>query len=489
MLEFSILSEQDANKFLNEEEGHFFDVTRKDYSGETVQKKCVAFANADGGELLIGIHNATDKDLPGGKFERWGGFRIQEDANDAIADISRNITPSIVSITFEFMEIKGYENHGKVLRVVIEKSPDVHRTACGNVYIRKGAQCLPITGTDITNLQLSKGAQSYENQGVGHYDLPRLIDSVELRNFLDCYLPKTSPKIFLEKQYLIADSGAEAQPIYAGVLLYDENPSVVLPKKCALKVSWYDTNENVPERQNLKDQKSLEGPLHQLIIDGISEVQRIISSLSILGPSGFEKAKYPPEAIKEILVNALIHRDYNISDDVQVFIFNNRIEVHSPGALPASISVENILTDRFSRNPKIVRLLNKYPDRPNHDIGEGLNTAFQKMKEVRLKPPIIKATKTRVVVILPHEPLASPEEQIMQYLETHTEITNLIARGVTSMTSENKVKKCFDRLRDRGLIELVPDKRGANSAWKKKPEALPRPEAVKIDPPRQQKLI
>jgi ATP-dependent DNA helicase RecG len=467
MFELTRISEEDANRFINEDESHFFDVTRKDYRGETVQKKCVSFANADGGELIIGIYDTTETNLPGGKFERWNGFARQEDANNVIADISRNINPEINHPFFEFLEIIGFENHGKVLRVTIEKSPDVHRTASGNVYIRKGAQCLPLTGNEITNLQLSKGVQSYENQAVGSYDLSRLTNSTELKSFLDYYLPRTVPTVFLEKQLLIAGHNSEKNPIYAGVLLYDENPSVVLPKKCGLKISWYDTDENEPERENLKGQKSIEGPLHQSIVDGILEIQRIISGISVLGPRGFEKAKYPPEAIKEILVNALIHRDYNVSDDVQVFIFNNRIEVHSPGALPASITVDNILSDRFSRNPKIVRLLNKYPDRPNHDIGEGLNTAFQKMKEVRLKPPIINAYKTRVVVTLPHEPLASPEDQIMQYLEKHTEITNETARGLTGIRSENKVKKCFDRLRARNIVELVPEKRGANSAWRK----------------------
>jgi hypothetical protein len=80
-------------------------------------------------------------------------------------------------------------------------------------------------------------------------------------------------------------------------------------------------------------------------------------------------------------VNAFIHRDYSISDDIQVLLFNDRIEVRSPGRLPGYVRVENILDARYSRNPKIVRTLNWYPNPPNKDLGEGLNTAFQKMKE------------------------------------------------------------------------------------------------------------
>ncbi|KKR75657.1 MAG: hypothetical protein UU20_C0049G0005 [Parcubacteria group bacterium GW2011_GWE2_40_8] len=470
MFEVKKISEQDAIKFLNEEEDHFFDVTRKDYKGEVVQKKCIAFANADGGELLIGIHDRKDTGLTGGKFERWGGFQIQEEANNTIADITRNISPTLAGIGFEFLEIEKNEKLGKVLRVSIEKSPDVHYTAGGNSYIRKGAQCILIAGEEITNLQLSKGATSYENQNIANYDIDRLLDSSELNEFLDYYLPKTDRQDFLRKQNLISGVNEKLKPIYAAVLLYDENPQAVLPKKCSLKITWYDTNEEVPERSHLKEQKTVEGPLHQQIITGL-------------------KAKYPPEAIKEILVNALIHRDFNISDDVLVFIFNNRVEVHSPGPLPAFVTPQNILDVRFSRNSKIVRLLNKYPDRPNHDIGEGLNTAFEKMKEVRLKEPIIKDIKTKVIVILPHEPLASPEEQIMRYLENHDEINNETARDITGIKSENAVKRSFYKLKDRKMIEMIPEKKGVNSAWRKTDAKIESKQIDKNDSGKQESLF
>jgi ATP-dependent DNA helicase RecG len=434
--------------------------------------------------LFIGIRDRKSKGLSGGKFERWSGFNIQENANEVINDILNNLSPKIVNPFFEFLEITGFEKFGKVLKVSIDKSVDVHRTASGNYYIRKGAQCRIITGEEITNLQLSKGAKTYENQNVADYDIERLLKSSELNEFLDYYLPKTDTCEFLRKQNLITKNDDIFIANYAAILLYDENPSTVLPKKCALKITRYDTVEEIPERVHLREQKTIEGPLHKQITDGIKEVTKIINSVPIMGPSGLEKAKYPQEAIHEILVNAIIHRDYNISDDVQILIFNNRIEVHSPGSLPAHITPENILTERFSRNAKLVRLLNKYPDRPNHDIGEGLNTAFQKMNEVRLKKPIIKCTAMRVSIILPHEQLASPEDQILKYLENHEEITNRIAREITGIKSENSVKRCFYKLRDSGYIEMDPDKKGINFAWRK--SIIKKPETRNgLDSPKQ----
>lgn len=104
-----------------------------------------------------------------------------------------------------------------------------------------------------------------------------------------------------------------------------------------------------------------------------------MSQIQVWGTDGKLKTmEYPKETIWEIITNAIIHRDYSISDDVQIHIYDNRIEVISPGKLPGNVTIDNILDTRYARNSKIVRTLSKYKDAPNKDIGEGLNTAFQK---------------------------------------------------------------------------------------------------------------
>ena len=184
---------------------------------------------------------------------------------------------------------------------------------------------------------------------------------------------------------------------------------------------------------------------------------------------GLERINYPPETIWEILVNAVIHRDYSISDDIQIQVFNNRIVVKSPGKLPGFVTVNNILYSRFSRNSKIVRILNKYKDPVNKDMGEGLSTAFQKMQEFRLHPPIITEEGNYVVVTIPHTPLASPEEQVLEFLEHNEKIRNREAREITGIRSENVMKRVFYTLRDQQLIEPVMSKTGTRIvAWTKK---------------------
>ena len=118
-------------------------------------------------------------------------------------------------------------------------------------------------------------------------------------------------------------------------------------------------------------------------------------------------------------------------------------------------------------------MINKFPDAPNKDVGEGLNTAFNAMSTLRLKPPTIEERETSVVVHIRHEPLASPDETVMAYLETHAEIVNRVGRAITGIQSENSMKNVFIRLRERGMIEPVPGREGFSSAWRKKATSLP----------------
>lgn len=90
------------------------------------------------------------------------------------------------------------------------------------------------------------------------------------------------------------------------------------------------------------------------------------------------------------------------------------------------------------------------------------------MEALRLKPPIIDEKENSVLVIIPHESLGSPEELVLEYLNKNEEITNRVARDLTGIKSENSMKNVFLRLKSRDLIEPIPGRRGAASAWQSK---------------------
>ncbi|MGC5397739.1 RNA-binding domain-containing protein [Streptomyces sp. DT20] len=460
------ISKAEADKILGRQESHFWDFKSSRSDGSTIQKISSALANAEGGEFIVGVEDART----GSGIERWQGFDSIEDANWIQQALVDQVEPPI-PYDIEYLQIHGIEERGWTCLVTVQKSPDVHKTAKGDVHQRRGAENARLRGAQITDLSLSKGARSYEDQFLEDYDLEELQQEDEVHYFLGAYTPKMSAEKFLKRQRLVDRKSGMAT--VAGAILFASEPPTVVPKRCSVKIARYETSEEIPDRKYLKGApSSIDGPARELIDRTLAAVTETIQSVPVLGTDGtMSPMNYPPEALKEIIVNAVIHRDYNISDDILISIFDNRVEVRSPGKLPGHMTPENLFTDRFARNPSIVRLLNKYPDAPNKDIGEGLDTVLSTMKAARLKEPRFTVHDNAFVVVLEHTPLARPEELVLQYLESNDEIVNRIARQLTGIPSENHMKRVFYKLRDAGKIEPVPGRSRARAAWRIKKES------------------
>ena len=275
-------------------------------------------------------------------------------------------------------------------------------------------------------------------------------------------VPKADPLTWLKKQKLTRDD----QATVAAAILYEEEPQIFLPK-AAIKIARYKTSDE-PTRATLDGNPiTIEGPIVPLIKDAVDSIVSIVEKIPVMKESGLKVIQYPRDAIHEIITNAVIHRDYSINDDVHVRIFDNRIEIFSPGPLPAHITVNNILDERFARNQKIVRLANKFPNPPNKDVGEGLNTAFEAMRELQLKDPLVSQANSGVLVTLKHEKLAEPEQAIINYLNSNQEINNRTARSITYIGSENKVKNIFRKMMEAGIIERIPGRSQAKTGYRK----------------------
>jgi ATP-dependent DNA helicase RecG len=448
----------DATALSTRPEDHFFDRKAAAIKGAKLQKVAVAFANADGGEVFVGI--ADDKDEPDA-MKRWKGTSNIEDYNQHIQALME-VQPAL-PLDFTFLRVEGKGPF--VLRIQVEKSQSVHKTADGSVYERKGAQSLPVTDPErITALSFAKGATSFEDYAVDTAYAEDIVDSPAISSFLADYSPSTDPLELSINKNLI--DRRTFKPKVAGLLLFAQDPAGVVPRKCSVRIARYETKEDDPDRDNLGLLETIDGPLYDLIHRAVARVTEIMSSINVWTTDGPKAMAYPPETLWEIVVNAVIHRDYSVSDDVQILIFDNRIEVLSPGRLPAFVTKDNILDVRYARNPRIVGMLSRYKVPPNKDIGEGLNTAFQKMKEWRLRSPEILDEGNYVRVVIPHAPLATPQEAIMEFLQKHKIITNRQARDITGIKSENAVKSEFYKLRDAGLIEMIPELKGNKAAWR-----------------------
>ncbi|MGW0891436.1 ATP-binding protein [Saccharopolyspora sp. NPDC002578] len=451
------VSSGEVTKILQLEEGHFVDLKAIEVMPAKLSRSIAAFANADGGELYIGIDEDSTR-----QRRNWRGFDRPEDANGHIQAFE-SIFPLGQHFSCEFLRRESGRG-GYVLRVNVHKSRDVKRSTDGTPYLRRGAQNIAVkTEEALDVLKRNKGITSFETETIA---IP--VDFVEnseiMIEFMVSIVPIIEPEVFLKKQLLMHEN----KPTVAAALLFSDEPQAALPKRSAIKVYRYKTTDREGTRENLAFPPiTVEGSLYRQIYGAVSKAVEVIEEIRYLGPLGLEKIEYPIETLHEIITNAVLHRDYGVADDVHIRIFDNRVEIESPGRLPGHITSGNILNERYSRNGNIVRWINKFPEAPNKDVGEGLNTAFAAMKKLKLKDPVISETDHSVLVEVRHQKLASPEEVIMEYLENFPEITNKIVRELTGIGSENKVKSMFYRLAERNQIERVPGKGGGSAAWRK----------------------
>ncbi|WP_433926606.1 ATP-binding protein [Sorangium cellulosum] len=458
MFQVADITPAQRDAILRTEEGHFHDLKAIDIAPGKLTQTISAFANAAGGELYVGV---GEKVVDYAKQRFWTGFQDPEAANGHIQAFEQ-VLPFGADCSGIFLRCPG--ENGIVLQLLVNKTRAICKATDGVAYVRRGAQKIPYkTDEQLARLRLDKGLTSFETETVA-VDPNTVTNSETIIRFLISVVPTAEPAVWLAKQQLLRDG----KPTVAAVLLFADEPQAILPKRSAIKLFRYKTTEQEGSRDTLAfDPITIEGSLYELIKTAVERTIQIVQGVQVYSADGLETIRYPKETVHEIVTNAVLHRDYSHQTDIQIRVFDNRIEVESPGTLPGHVTPQNILKEQFARNGALVRLINKFPDPPNKDVGEGLNTAFEAMRGMRLKDPEILQLDSSVLVKIRHERLASPEEAILEYLDVNSQITNAIARSLTGIGSENKVKDVFYRLRDLGKIERVPGLRGSASAWRK----------------------
>ncbi len=450
------IDDEQANSIINKEEDYLNDVKAIEIKPAKLSETVSAFSNSIGGDVYIGVDEDKNN-----QTRSWRGFNTPEDAN-AIAQVLLECHNLGNHLTFEYLTCKSHT--GYLLHITVKKVKEIVRSASGDIYLRVNAGKIKLdTAEKIKQLEFDKGIITFENEWV-ECPLERVENSESIINFMINVIPAGEPKKYLENQDLIKEKHSRV----SGILLFCDEPAAFLPKRSSIKIMRYKTKQEAISREYLIGTPlTIEGDIYTQIYDAVEQTKKIIEEAKRLGAEGLEEVQYPNETLHEVITNAVLHRDYSIAADTQIRIFDNRVEIESPGRLPGHVTVENILNTQSARNPQIVRLINKFPDPPNKDVGEGLNTAFEAMKNLKLKPPEISEEENSVIVRIRHEPLASAEELVLQYVQDHEEITNATGREITGIKDSNQMKDVFIRLKDLGQLERVPEKFSTASAWRK----------------------
>jgi len=454
-MEIRIIERDEIDSLLSLNEDHFNDVKSKRIKPAKLQETFVAFANSDGGDLYIGIEDNSE----GG--ERIFGFADQEEANGTISTLLEETTPAVENLMVEFLNV---ENKGLVLHFGIPKSPKVHYTAGGDCYIRINASKVKIRGERITQLGYSKGAEPYERKALDNVDIEDIAESELLENYMERVGTHLQPEAFLRKQRLLTKKDEKRIPNVGAVLLFDDEPQATLETRCAVKVYRLRTTEAEYKREQLEEMPvTINGDVESVIDSTVTQVGKYIDGASFEDGGKLIKLSYPSEALKEILVNAVIHRDYSLNDDIHVRVFDNRVEVQSPGKLPGYMNLQNLYDERFSRNPNVVRMLHNLPNPVNHDIGEGLDTAKNELRKAGLVDLSFAEKDNAFVVTIRHQKIASLEDVILQYFVENPDgaITNKLVRQLSGEDDMQKVKIALQKLRANG--EIKPEDENASA--------------------------
>jgi len=270
----------------------------------------------------------------------------------------------------------------------------------------------------------------------------------------------------------------ELRPTRAAVLLFADQPGALLAStgtRADVRVFHYQGNQigegAVPNLK--KPPKTLSGPLYRLIAKTHAYLLEELAEGLTLAASGFRTVhRYPERVLKEAVTNALIHRDYRLNRDVVVYIFDNRIEVSSPGSFPGRITPATIQNaGSFARNPLLASNLREFPEPPNVDAGEGVRMMFSLMREENLYPPQYRELRGQaqeaVSVVLFNEERPPIWEQVSDWMDRHGPIGNGDLRKIARLDTL-KASKQLKSWVEQGL--LVSDQaRGKRNMLYRKP--------------------
>ena len=443
----------------------------------------VAFANTDGGHLILGIE---DSDKAKGRDRVYGVEENPTNVDELSRLVATKIEPPIEPPVFAQVGCTLRDgSRGSIVIIPVKKGADVHSIELDGTWTRLPKSNRQMTAEEITRLRFERGKITAETELA---DVPfSLLETDYWRTFATKRkLTRALPEALQHLGLARCQAEGELRPTRAAVMLFAENPGGLLGTKAGVRVFHYkgDRIERTPTPNLQRPPASFTGPIVTQISDAYQYVLNELATGVQMGPFGFEIVqRYPARVIKEAITNAVIHRDYRLSSDVHIRLFADRIEIQSPGTLPGNVTAQNIREiGSVARNPLIVSYLREFPDPPNLDAGEGVRMMFQTMDSAGLYPPIYltRATTKRdeVLVMLRNQNRPSVWDQICHFIIENGTIGNAEVREIMKADDTLKASKMIKRLVDDGLLAVA----NPESAKQHRRYALPESSRAEIDP-------
>ena len=431
--------------------GGTFDIKR-------TMESIVALTNTDGGHMVFGVDDPEKTKVKG--LDRVFGIEENPDKFDEIGrNIERIVPPT--SINWPPRLVTCTENRTIGL-LPIPKATDSFHSIKNHVYIRleKGNKLL--TPLEIIKLSYAKGFHHADRELVDvDFDLLKTNHFENWRKARGIS-PGNLKEILFHTGLARKDKTGLLKPTRAGVLLFALYPHNLMETKCTIRVFQYTgTNEQVKEHtlNLIGTPKTIDGPIIKQITDAHDYVLTLLRAGMRIPASGFVTTyRIPERSVKEAITNAVIHRDYYQKRDIEVRIFEDRVEVESPGLFPSNITSYNIGFVRAEsyRNDLLVKHLREFPDPPNLDRNEGVRAMRIEMERSQLYPPIFFSyprLKDSVRVVLLNSKKNGDWDRVSNYLSKKEKyINNEKVREITGDPDSFRVSRLLKKWADQGLL-------------------------------------
>ena len=270
--------------------------------------------------------------------------------------------------------------------------PSVDRvisTANGSVFLRIGDRKRELKGDDLRKLEYSKGARHYEDE-LNHDVKISDLDEELIKQYKEILgSPDILAEQLLSSRGFYKEQNGKKYLTNAAVLLFAKNVYQFYPN-CRIRFIRYDgTSAGVGTQMNMIKDTNIEYPILKIV----EEAKRFIAAqlrefTSLDSETGNFKTveEYPPFAWAEGIVNAVAHREYAMEGKyIKVTMYDDRLEIESPGKLPNIVTVDNIRTTNFSRNPRMARVLADFGI--VKELNEGVKRIYSDMENYFLEAP------------------------------------------------------------------------------------------------------
>lgn len=421
----------------------------------------IGFANADGGTVVVGLSDGRVEGTNDNLERRNAQFQANVDFCVPPVRASNRLVDCV----------DGDGAANELLVVEVEPSESVHANQKDEVFLRVGDENRRLTFAQRRELLYDKGQASYE---IGPSGVS--LDAVD-QPLLESYAVATSapdPIRLLHARGL----AKEDELTIAGCLLFAEAPQAFQPEAFIRVLKYRGRERGSGARQQLVEDIKAEGPIPVQLAEARAAVARLQPTRRALGGGGtFEDVPLVPvDAWLEGIVNAAVHRSYSmVGDHIRVEIFDDRIEISSPGRFPGLVDLSVPLqTTRFARNPRIARVCADLS--LGQELGEGIRRMFEEMRGAGLTDPIYRQTSGSVELQLLAEPVDRRlEERLPEHARAITRALRSAGRMSTGELTEALgvsrplVQRALNTLRDAEIVEWIgKSKKDPRAYWQLK---------------------